>query len=789
MASDEDISSLMKRGNYKLCLQKVAQLKKQLPNSSYYKVLEIYIRYRMSPAKFKCDESLGSYYGVNGSEVTSDTRALSLLHKLFTELGMHNEALMVYERANFKYQGLEVASQWFEKALEDCDYKQMVKASQQLAKLGGDLMEGLSHRDYVFWYALSIVSLFRFQRSRVSDQESKLLPQLAYRSLCNVKPFQSAEELYVFCTVCEDLFPEDEQKAQEIVQLVIPQLEGSVNLYMKNFLLRNLKHDDHSTAFEMTGKLLQRLNDFELITRYIHAAKNLGTPKDEVLERIEVYVGDSRNSRLAHLEADKAYDNQISLAALNHYLQKFHNKPCCAIDLDGYKESLNKDILRNAFSDYESKDLLHETNIFKLGLSEKTPVQAYVEHQSSLVGKSVTDYSTCSFFILKIVKDLVATEDEPSLENVLLALSLLENYQLKDQHNYETSVWIVALYMYLGCVPHAFSRYLELKTKNVQVDTADFIIFSRFSTMFPLKPHDYIRRAQENVNGFYRSSAGRLPQLIQISFERKSYSKILGILDFRSRIDSSSMKWLMASESVKMARLCNDKRSELLQTMHGDWRQLEKQGNIKLSDNRDFGIFGSDIQKDKLPYVLQYLDVDNDCIMLDCLTEFMIELIPTRERDARLEQHLKDLGASRGSRTETVDRINMSCFAQFEDLYSNDGAHLLEDMKDLSQLGQANSTWRLSHEYLIRMQLFKTLDSFKRIKDNSVKKSIKDSIKELRESCDELFSQYITRITEACEGLKTGQSALLLESLGYAPLDAGNISNGLLTVQKAIRNL
>ncbi|QLQ80290.1 hypothetical protein HG537_0D02910 [Torulaspora globosa] len=782
---DDEISSLLKRGNYKVCLQRVVQSRKQLPNSSYLRVLEIYIKYRMCPGKFDYEESLGRLYGKNGTEITSDTRALNLLHRFFVEIERYEEALHVYERANFKYQGFEIALAWFEKSICDFNYKQMVKSCQQLTKLGKDVGEGLSQRDYVFWYALAIVGLFRFQSNRVGEQEKKLLPQLAYRSVCNVKPFQSAQELYVFCTVCEELFPGDESKAQEIVEEVIPQLKRSVDLYMKNFLLRNLQANAYSTAFDMCGNLLQRLNDFELITRYIHAAKNLSKPKEDTVQTIALYVSDSRNARLAHLEADKIYDNRISKAALRHYLQKFHNKSCCATDLNGYREFLDERSIREIFSECDGIDLLHEVNLFKLGLSEFSPVQAYVKYKSTLATKSITDYSACSTYILKIMKDLILTENEPSLENVLLALSLLENYQINDPHNYETSVWIIALYMYLGCVPLAFNQYLMLKSKNVQVDIADFIIYSRFATMFPLKTHDYIKRAYDNLEKFYQSSVGRLSQLAQIAFERKSYSKILGILEFNDRIDRSSMKWLIASESVKMARLCNDKRGELLQKMHEQWRLMEMRENVNFSDNRDYKIFGPDIQKDKLPHVLQYLSVSDETIMLDCIKEFMIELIPTREKDPKLESYLEKMKAS----IDVVDSIDTWSFQVFHDLYANDGANMFELLNKLSIHPQSTTTWRLSHEYLTKMHTLKTLDSFKRIKDTALKETIKTNIKLLRDGCDGLFSQYISQVKQICEKLETGPSAQLLQSLGYAPIDAGNITKGLLTVQKTIRNL
>lgn len=786
---DEEIQNLIKRGNFKQCNEKITYLKKQFPKSSYLNILEIYVKYMQSPSKFNYESSLGNLYGLNGSEITSDVRALNLLHKFFIQLERYDEALHVYERANFKYQGYDVALQWFEKALEDSNWKQMARASQQLAKTSGNNDNVLSSRDYFFWYALSILSLFKFQSYRVSEKEKMLLPQLAYRSLSSNKPFRSTQEINIFCSVCAELFPNDAEKSKEIVQEIIPHLGNSVDLYLKNFLVQHIQANDHKTMFEACCTALKKIDDFELIVHLISSGKELNKTKLEINKQIELLVEDSRNSRLARLESDYLFDRRISHESLLHYLSKFHNKPCCPVDLLRYEGKLDKEILKSALYQFSSADVIHDSNVFELALLEHDPIKAYNKHKESLKSKPKTDYSTCSVFILDIVKSIVVTSDKPSLEKVLLALTLLENYQAHDTYNYHTKAWIIALYMHLGCVPLAYSRYSELKVKNVQIDTTSFLLYSRFSTLYPQKQHDYL---QNNNEKLYGSSMARLPQFIHIALERKAYSKILGMIEFRERLQKSSTKWMLTTEAMQLARLCNDKRGELLKNAHEDWRIMENTGSLEFSDNRDWTIFGSDISKDKLPHVLQYLDLNEKSIALRCIREFIIELIPLRQTNDKLDTYLEDIVGEIGLEEtlhSSCDKTDVWAFKVFYDLYKHDGAHLKQLLDQMNAGTQSHSTWKLSDDYLTKMSTLKTLDTFKRIKDPNVKQSIKTNINRLRDVCDDLFHQYSLELTVACENLTKGESGELLKNLGYIPISASTLKDCLQTVQKTVRNL
>lgn len=790
---NDEIFDLIKKENFKQCFEKINILKRQYPNSSYFKVLELYAKYWQSPTKFNYDESLGNIYGPKGSLIISDLSTLNLLHKFFFELGKYDEALQIYERANFKYPSYNSALKWFSSSLGDSNFRQAIRASHKLAKLSGNNQETLTSRDYFFWYALSILAFFRFQNDQITEQESKLLPQLAYRTLSNVKPFQSTQEVTVFCSVCAELFPSDMEKSQEIVQEILPLLDSSLDLYLKNFLLEHIQDDNYETMLEICCKILKKIDDYELISQLIKSGYHLGKSKKYVLEKIALLVGDSRNSRLSHLESDIVFDGEISESSLLHYLSKFHDKPCCAVDIKRYRDSIDTGTLKLVMSKLDNGSVIHDTNAYQLKITELDSKYLYNKNKDSLKSKSKTDYSTCSIFILNIVESVLATKlDGPPLEDVLLALTILENYQKLDPHNYDTAVWIILLYMHLGCVPLAHSHFLELKTKNMQIDTLDFLLYSRYSTLFPSKDNDYLRSLHSTHDRLYGSSRKRLSQFIQIALERKSYSKVLGMIDFKDRLQRSSMKWMMACEQLQLARLCNDKRGELLQSMRDDLSMLRAGGNISLSDNRDWSIFGANVSKSSLPSTLDVLDITEKAIDMNCIKEFIIEVIPTRQIDHKLDALLEE--ALAGSELQTVlkscfDDSSRWSFNVFYDLYKNDGANLKQYIQKIKTDALFVSTWKLSHRYLISLQTLKTLENFKRIKDPETKKLIKAKITDLRNSCDDYYAAYASDLSKAYNTLSTGESAKTLRSLDYVMMDFDSLKNGIITVQKTVRNL
>lgn len=785
--TEDEIFQLIQRANFKACNVKINEVKKKSPNSSYVRVMEIYVKYKQSPTKFDYEKSLGKLYGSDGTETTSDLRALKLLHELFLEMGKYEQALHVYEKAMLKYPSYGVAYEWFSKSLDDCNFKMMARACQQMAKWNDDTEGGPTSRDYTFWYALCTVALFKFQKSKVSKAEERLLPQLALRSLQALKPFQSTQELIVYCHVCESLF---KNESQEIVATIWPTLGQSVDLYCKNFLIEHIV--ESKQMMSACQSMLSKMDDFEVICKLVHAAKEMDQTKQDVLYLLDSLVGDSRNARLSRFELDLTFNNGIiTTDSLLYYMTKYHNKPCCSLDLARYKQHLNWQEVQRIMHQFES-DLIHDANAFQMGFLQIESLEAYKKHKHSLNNKAKMDYSSCSIFIMDLVKQLVVRE-EPSLHNVLLALTILENYQNHDPLNYDTSVWIVALYTHLGCIPAAYSRYLDLKVKNMQNDTVDFILYSRFATLFPQKEHDYLRKMLTNNYRLHTVSGNKVPQFIHIALQKKAYSKVIGMFEFRSRMTKSNMKWMNLVEELQLARLCNDKRHHLLRSMDNNRRAMELLGDMQFTDNRDWAILGSNISKDSLPPVLQYMDISEDYIALRLIMECMIECIPSTQADPRLDAYLRAVlnGRSLEEVLESnLDRAEIWSFQVFYDLYKNDGVSLPDLLAQLSSPCEQDTTsWRLTHFYLTKLSTLKTLDNLKRIKDKDLKQTIKGHLRQLRDTCDKLYETYAAELVKTCEGLNNGPSGDLLKALEFAPLSCESLRTPLFTVQKTVRNL
>lgn len=781
---EQEIFQLIQKTNFKTCNSKIGDWKKQYPNSTYIWVLEIYVKYRQSPSKFNYDSNLGQFFGLRGNQFTSDLRALKLLHDMFLEMQKYDEALHVYERANFKYPSFDVAYEWFVKSLEDGNYKMMARACQQMAKWN-NIGQGVLSRDYTFWYAICILALFRFQKSKISAAEKKLLPQLALRSLELQKPFKSTQETIVYCYVCEELFRD---KSQAIVDAIWPQLNQSLDLYCKNFLVKHIS--DNNQMIEACKSMLNRIDDYELLCKLVEATNGLGWNKSDVIELVDSLVGDSRNTRLCRLEIDLKFDEEIDKEALTYYLAKYHNKPCCPHDLSHFQDRLNWQLVKEILSDCQPHDVIHDSNVFKLGFLTADSVSAFQNHQSALVNKAKTDYSTSSIFVMDVVQNLVIKQ-EPSINNVILALSILENYQNDDPFNYDTSVWIIALYMHLGLVPAAYSRYLDLKVKNLQNDTVNFILYTRFATLFPQKEHDYLKKLQTNNYKLYSVSGHRLPQFIHIAMERKAYSKLLGMFEFKDRMVKSNMKWMNLLEEFQLARLCNDKRQALWNRLNRSQRELELVGDDKgFSDNRDWAILGQNIDPTSLPPILQYLDISEDSISLKIVLECIIELIPSAQQDSKVDELLSKTQNGRNLETtldESLDPMEVWSFKIFYDLYKNNGTQLNILLSEGVPI--TKSSWRLTHDYLTKLSTLKTLDNFKRVKDKELKQSIKNQIRQLRDQCDELYQAYTGELQSACEGLIKGSNGELLKKLGYMPLSSLSMQSPLLSVLKTVRNL
>ncbi|SCU84256.1 LAMI_0C06832g1_1 [Lachancea mirantina] len=772
--NQDEVLDAIERSNFKTANQLVAKLVKTAPFATFPKILEQYVKFRQNRKKFSFERGLAPI--LSGVSPPNDANSLHLLHRFLIELGMYGKALDVYARAMQKYPNFEIGYQWFTKSLEDLNFMHLQQSSFQLPRLS------TNPRQVYFWNALATVGLVKLRENLLTEQKRNLLLQLSYKSLSSVKPFKNNQELIVFCHLCELCG----DKSQEIVEIVLPTLCGdnertSVDLHLKNFIIKHLKvlNDDDRMVY-VCQRLLACLDDYDLLCEFIKSTKALDLSR-EIAEQ-ELKRRDSRNYRLATFELDLSFDGKISERSLETYLSKFHNKPCCHVDIQRYREFIDDSSL---FSVLEllPPGLLHDCNVLKFSGEKivESSIELLIKHESEIKNKLDTDYSACSYLLLNIIQDLVRDENL-TLQNAATAIALLENYQKKDCFNYETRVWLIILYNYVGVPSLALEQYEQLKVKNVQTDTISYLVSSRFSSRFPDKNSSVL--SDFIVGAKVYESAASLPQFIRIAFERSCFAKVVGMIDLYDKLQRSISRWNDMAESLQLSRLLNDKRGELLKNMHSTWRALELSNfnaygatdRLELVDNRDYVILepiASSCSK-----ILEYARTDQSWTLASGLREMLVESISTGEENIDICRFLDAYSTDKMTQSE---RWSFSLLKKlYRDGCEQSAEWLLDSLNDKPHLH--TETWLLTHDYCVQLTTLKTLDGIKRIKDATCKKKIKLELQLLRDACSELHMSY----AKQWEGLDLDNS--LIERLGFSHR-VENIRQGFMTSLKLVRNL
>lgn len=790
-----EVKELIQKSQFKQCYDKIAQLSKIYRNNQFLKVLEVYVKYKQSPQKFDIATQLETPFLETKSPIT-DPKTLNLLHDFFVELQMFEDALRVIEIANLKQNKIEISYELYVKSIEDSNFNFLIRATSSLSNF--KLEDKRQTRSYSFWNAIATIAAFRYQKERLTDQEINILPLLCYKRLSNLRPFQNLQEIIIYCMFIEEFFSEDNEKVQEMTDIILPELDKNVDLYLKNFLVRNVK--DPQMLFDSCRKLLGKIDDFKLIKSLIQSGHQLGYSRDDLFELIEKCVGDSRNYRLSQFEIDLEYNDNsmIHENTLKYYLAKFHNKPCCCIDLESYREHLDMNTVKKCFQEFND-DLIHDTNMFQLSLNDEDAVTLFRKHESNLDDKLDTDYSTLSIFVISIVEDVLSyhegdQNDDTALHKKLLALSILQNYQNKDKNNYNTKIWLIALYMELGLSSIAITSYLELKIKNVQVDTLDYLIFGRFSTINAQKQHDYISKILPKDMMLYENNE-KLSRFIQISMERSTYSKILGMFELKTKLISSLNRWSNMIEQLQLSRLCNDKRNKHLQELHTNHKEFLMISNGEICDNRDFKMFehnkNSQNGKFDINSVVSYFNVNDKWVHLNILKEFIIEILPQNSRSEQIDSLLVEVGIhdvndiGQVSKNAHFTSMEEWSFKLIYCLYINDVDTVTKLLNsDTAEQNECYANWSLTHNYLMRISTLKTLDAIKRF--SKYKSVFKQRLQELRDHCDEMYQDYKTAIEIECKRLHDDK---ILQDLKFLPLGHESLLQCITSMQKVHRNL
>lgn len=782
-SEDHQLFQLLDRELFKKAAQFVSSLQKRYPSATYYKILDQYVKFRQSPTKYSFEKGLKQI--LDAKSPPSDAKSLSMCHRFILELGFDtSRALEPYERAMMKYANSETCYDWFLESLKDLNWRHLCKSSFQMSKVN----EKSKSRLFQFWNSVATVVWIQLDKGSLSEKELDIVPRLVYKLTSDLKPFENEQELIVYCKVCE-LFGDD--KSREIVDEIIKfWKEGTfLDLYLKNFLMDHLKKlEEHKLTWKYGISLLNNLDDYGILQNIIEAGHKMDKPFADVMEVLK--QKSSRNYMLARVYAAKLYGSEQLDEVLFQFIEKYHDKPSCPVDLQSL--DMDKDKLRAMFEKLPS-GLIHDKAMSEL-FGKGDHLQLFLKYKDSLSTKPKTDYSDCSYFVLEIVKNLCA-DSNITLQNVVASISILEGYQNVDPFNYDTRVWLVLLYTYMGLPEKAYSHLQTLNIKNVQNDLVYHWLYTRYSTILPNKNYSYCQNilAPQSIYASLKNMSG----FLVAAFERKSWCKVPGIIDFYERMFKSFTRWSIMAETLQLSRLLNEKKLdqykpliESLQTFG-----MENFHEMSWSDNRDFQIFdqrgGEDVSSPTPTFhkIMAPIRVDTAWLKISIARELIFYSLAKNEKNKFVDDTL----AQEETLTKSLSTHELWTWRIIRLLYESLDSSDSIDYKRLAQLIETcppfvESTWEANHSYLITLATLKSLDQLKRIKDKDLRQLIKNKIKETRDSCTALFGAYKDLVNAMAASPNPPHLHSLFEATAYqnlAPEIAQEIAQGL----KAVRNI
>ncbi|ODQ63994.1 hypothetical protein NADFUDRAFT_52979 [Nadsonia fulvescens var. elongata DSM 6958] len=592
---DKVIKEAIEAGSYKQAITTLTKALKKSPNNEYLLSLKAEILFKQG----KCAEALKEV-AVVISKSPVDPKALELLNSIIVQSnGNPDLAVTMYENAYKKRPRDEnLIVTWFWSMADIQNFRGLQKSAMMLYK-------SFKTPEYNLWAIFT--SYLLANSTGVTEAEKKMFSTLALRMAESIHPYDSAEEIYVVAKLLEL-----QDKSIEFLELLqSPETLKYNNLELAIMLREKLFETGRwNELFELCNKvLMNENNDDWMYWTYLNlSAINLSETYIETAWRLMKDYGNTRNSLLAIVDfsAQLSVTNdellvQIGipslLDALKSYFEVMGTKLCAYQDLKKYLLESNDSIKakwqcwsEEAF-DKVQKSETHTLN-WKVNLAKiehllfpenksadaivKQQCQNYNDSIPLLKVKDPKDYHAGDDFILIAMLAILEEKDDLNNQTILKAIILLETVASMDFHQFYVRLWLVRLYLLLGCYTKALVHYKSLSIKMIQQETLSHMLLTRVSTMYPT-----INELRENLY-IYNSHANETPQLVQYAFETAAYSKISGFLKFADSMDHSLNKSLIELEIRRIGSLSGGKVTN---------RRIDT--NKRLVDNRDFDIMWS----------------------------------------------------------------------------------------------------------------------------------------------------------------------------------------------------
>lgn len=576
-AKEEEILDAVENGMYRFALQQCQKLIKKSPNSTYYQVLNNYILLESG----KSDEALKNCLEIM-TKTPNDTKSLFLLNKIFLNLGKEKESQQIFENAARKYPSFELLTNWFHFGCETGDYRILQKSSISLKNFRSN------QRLFNLWAAFnSYLGTINEDSTKI---EQTLFPKLGLKLIDDLKPLKTEQEVFVLVKLLE-LNNDYNRIIDEIIEFTE---NDKLDLELQIILLDSLnKVENWEKLFEFSKLILidYKLDDFNTWKYLIKSGLKL-SKNDEILNIINNY-NNTRNSQLALIEFNLQSGSKAD-DSIKNYLTKFGSKNSTFLDLKNYLKLIDSNGLLTWLNDQpipeNERGLSWIVNLTKLKvfldndllLNEDFVIENIKNFNkfNHLIKKKIkTDFFQGDELLLFIINSLLIKDF--SVKNIILSIIILENAILNDYHEFHLRLWLIQLYTLINCHSQAKVHYEVLKIKQIQHDIFDHYLVSRISSISP----NYNEFLNDLISNYDRIEAENV-YFLKVGYNKASFNKLKGILEFQERIDKSSLKNHIILQSLKIGKLTNDK---LIISKN---ERLLKEINLKNQfDNRDFKIF------------------------------------------------------------------------------------------------------------------------------------------------------------------------------------------------------
>lgn len=565
----KNLWDLIDAGNYKQALVKVNKELKKTPGNVYYISVQSYIACKLN----KKDEAI-QCANLAASSAPTNLTILALIQHVYLAYELDQASTALFESAARKSGDKDLLSLWQESMVESDNIKGLLKACTEMQKRYPSRNNSLN---VVYVMAMALES------GSVNDSEKKLFPMLCARHLEKLAPLENAQELYVQAYVLRA-----GGRLKELVEFLESiQCRDSDLLELKIMLVETLKEAKEWLKLHTECMNFLRAKSLD---NWLHwklgneAAVELGYAAVKQTEQL-IQEFDSRNSALARVHLASLLDTHNLTESVERFFSRFGDKRSCFADLEPYVISSKFHLPRwikfleaVKISATDSKSMNIQVNVQKfLYLSrppESSQVSSLVERNVGLYfqslpllkNKDVKDYHPGDDFLLLSAISLLNSSDPL---RIYKAVIILETAAQADEHQFSVRLWLVRLYLLLGCGNLARGHYDFLDIKSFQTDTLSPYLYTRISSISPA-PITALRDINDQLSDF--------SPYIRKAFADGVYTQICGILELHQKLRYSLTKRLLDLEQIKVNRLLSDNANSSI---------VDSDNLNRLADNRD----------------------------------------------------------------------------------------------------------------------------------------------------------------------------------------------------------